>query len=224
MEIGTACPIKVVANDSPVTKNELLIIGIDENSPNGVKFDFTSKSKRKNEALVCVGSALHALREQLKHGGIIMFFKSKADIGLFVNLTKECGLYGQVESIATIFNENEITNKKTTPHQLMLDYHEKCLVGVDKPAIMLAVSRGHLAECIDLEPEMVSYVIIVGTPFVNFGDVSVIAKNEYNNYRRKRETLTLERKKDPCRPLRNGMDYYDKDAAYGHYDAQTYQS
>lgn len=135
--------------------------------PTGVEFEFTHKTRNRQDFVAELGRM--ALRlAGASPGGVVFFFASYAYKAKVLELWENSGILTQLRAAKPVFSE--VRGESAT----WLEYSEAVHDDPKRGAFLTAVMGGRLSEGINFSDALGRVIVIVGMPFANGTDIETM--------------------------------------------------
>ncbi|KAJ3414188.1 DEAD H (Asp-Glu-Ala-Asp His) box helicase 11 [Chytridiales sp. JEL 0842] len=148
--------------------------------PKSLQFDFTLKTRSREDMIVELGQAVVAL-SVLIPGGMVCFFASYSYMEYATGVWKKAGIVARIEKKKKLFVEprqsNEVEKCLSNYNNVLAMAREN--KGTQTGALLLSVVGGKMSEGINFSDDLARGVIMVGLPFPNKGSPELIEKMNF---------------------------------------------
>ena len=128
-----------------------------DSARNGKQLRNTYQNRDNNRYLAGLGELVVDVTQEVKSGGILVFFSSYSEMNSKLSAWSKMELYQNLSKLATIFDEKSISGKQFDSK--MVEFKEKCK---HQRCVLFAVCRGKISEGIDFADSAARVVMAIG--------------------------------------------------------------
>ena len=160
-ELGLQFKHKIEANH--VIKPGQVFCRHIDSARNGVELLNTFKNRNNNRYLEGLGQLVVDVTQEVKSGGILVFFSSYPEMHRKLSVWTDMGIYEKISKLATIYDEKSISGKQFD--SMMMEFKEKCK---HQRCVLFAVCRGKISEGIDFADSAARVVMAIGLVYNSY--------------------------------------------------------
>ena len=128
-----------------------------DSARNGEQLRNTYQNRENNRYLEGLGELIVDVTQEVKSGGILVFFSSYSEMNSKLSAWKEMDIYEKISKIATVYDEKSISGKQFDSK--ITEFKEKCK---HQRCVLFAVCRGKISEGIDFADSAARVVMAIG--------------------------------------------------------------
>ena len=154
-ELGVPFQHKVEADH--VVKSDQVFCRYITKAKNEHQLNSTFRNRDNKSYLEGLGELVVDVTQEVKSGGILVFFSSYSEMNSKLSVWKDMQIYQKLSNLATIFDEKSISGKIFDSK--IVEFKEKCK---SQRCVLFAVCRGKISEGIDFADSAARVVMAIG--------------------------------------------------------------